>query len=108
MTPSARKVIGHQPRKRRTKLYGSIKMEIWLNPIIFLLLIQVSLRFRSPRKISLMEIVEEAIQPMGSTLSKWQKRTKTRTRSKTSAILSAIPISRKATMPTNILKSQKN
>ncbi len=61
LTTSAQKVIGCQSKKPRTRPSKSIEIEIRLNPTIFLLLIQVSLRPRSPRKTSVIEAVKNAI-----------------------------------------------
>ncbi len=78
--------------------------KIRLSLIIFLLLI-VSLKLRLPKQTSVMEVVKEAIQPLGSMLLKWQKKKKIKSR--TLAISSATLASRKAIMPTSFSKSQK-
>ena len=54
-----------------------------------------------------MEAVKKAIQLLRSVLLRLLKKIKTKIKLKTYAILSAISISRKATIPTNISKSQK-
>lgn len=68
-TLDARKAIGRWPRKTKTTLIGSTKIgtriKTRLSHTISLLLI-VSLRLRPPKKISIQEVVKEAIQPLKS------------------------------------------
>ncbi len=82
-------------------------METKLSLTIFLLLIQVSLKLRPPRKKNVMKVIEEVIQPLGSMLLRLPRRTKTKIMPRTWAISSAISVSRRVTMPTSALKSQK-
>ncbi len=55
-------------------------MKTRLNSIVFLLLIQVSLKPKPPRKTNVMETVKEAIQSLGSMPQRLPKRTKIKMR----------------------------
>lgn len=106
LIPSTQRAIGCQPRKTKTKLLGSIEIVTRLSFTISLLLIQVNVRSKSPRKTNVIkETVEEAIQPLGLTTPKWQRRI--RIKPKTWATSSVTPTSRKATMLTSVSKSEK-
>ena len=63
LTSDAQRAIGRQPKKRKVKSVGSTKIgtKIRLNAIIPCLLIQVSLKPRPLRKISIMKAAKETI-----------------------------------------------
>lgn len=107
MASNAPKTTSYQPKKTKTKPHGSIGIgtKTRLSLKISLLLIQVSLKARLLRKLSVMETVKEAMQLLGSIRLKWQRRTRIRPR--TGAISSATLANKKATIPTCISKSQK-
>ena len=68
------------------------------------LLTQVSLKLRLSKKTNIMEAAEGAIKPFESMLLKLLR--KTRTRPKIWAILSALLVNRKATIPTSATRRQ--
>lgn len=83
MISDAKKTIDYLPKKIKKRSIGNIKMETRLSSIIPLLLIQVSLRFKSrpPKKINaIKKTVEEAIQLLKSTLLRLSRKTKPKIR----------------------------
>lgn len=99
-----------QSYRTKTKPIENIGIEIKLSPTIFLLLIQVSFKPRlrpTKKRNATKKIIKEITQPLESILLRLQKKTRIRTRLKIWTRLSVIPISRKVTMPTSIIRSQK-
>lgn len=76
---------GYRPlaKKDKDKINQEYQDRDKINLIILLLLIQVSLRPKHPKRINVIkEAIKDAIQLLGSTLLRLQKKTKTRIRPK--------------------------
>ena len=81
-TLDTQKTISCWPTKRKIKPVRSTKMGTKIKPssITPRLLIQVSLKPKFPKKISIMEVTKEAIQPLRSIPPKLPRKTKIRTK----------------------------